>query len=165
MINWLHNIPSVWALLSTSDPMGGNGFNEMLFSIMRQYLIICLAALLAQEVLQDLTSVIIELYSSEPVSTFYKWENWGSEKWDDLSQISQPVSSRAGNGIQVFWLLSWYSFCFITLSCIFLPCAFMSFYSVHYLLKFQEEEWKFFIVILIRYQKTWNSYLNPSFLS
>ena len=68
----MHDIPSVWALLSISDLMGGDGFNEMLFSIMQECLIICLVTLLAQEVLQGLTLVITDLYSSEPVPTFYK---------------------------------------------------------------------------------------------
>lgn len=68
----MHNIPSVWARLSTSDPMGSNGFNEMLFSIMREYLMICLVTLLAQRILQYLTLVAMELYSPELAPTFSK---------------------------------------------------------------------------------------------
>lgn len=68
----MHEIPSVWVLLSISDLMGGDGFNEMLFAIMQECLIICLVTLLAQEVLQGPTLVITDLYSSEPVPTFYK---------------------------------------------------------------------------------------------
>lgn len=45
--------------------------NEMLFSIMWEYLIIFLGALLAEKMLEDLTLVIIELYSSKPGLTFY----------------------------------------------------------------------------------------------
>lgn len=71
----MHDIPSVWVLLSTSDLMGGDGFNEMLFSIIQECLIIGLVTLLAQKALQGLTLVITELYSSEAVPTFYKCEN------------------------------------------------------------------------------------------
>lgn len=92
----MHNIPTIWAPLSTSDPMGDNGFNEMLFSIMWKYLLICLATLLSQKVLQDLTLVITELYSSESVPTFYKWDNWGSEKWDDLPKSASQLGSELG---------------------------------------------------------------------
>lgn len=160
----MHDMPSVWVLLSISDPMGGDRFNEMLFSIMQECLIIFLVAFLAQEVLEGLTQVITGLYLSEPVPTFY-WETWGSEKWNDLPKIRQLVISRAGNRILVFWLLAWYSFYFITLNCTFPPLYFSVFLCSSLYAEVPRRGIEFFIIILIRCHKTWNSHLNPNFSS
>lgn len=161
----MHNIPSIWVLLSISDPMGGDGLKwNVVFYYVRVFDNL-LSGSLGTRSVTGLTLVITGLYLSQPVPIFYKWKNWGSKKGNDLPKIRQPVISRAGNRILVFWLLAWYSFYFITLNCTFSPLYASVFLCRSLYAEVPSRGIEFFMIILIRCHKTWNSHLNCNFSS
>lgn len=47
--------------------------------------------------------------SRQVLSPFYRWENWDSESWGDLANITQPVSDAAMNRLKCIWPQTPYS--------------------------------------------------------
>lgn len=156
-------IQQVFGLLCLPRTPGGwyVEWNAVFYYV--EYLVIFLGALLAEKMLQDLTVVIIDLYSSKPVLTFCSGKL--RLRWNYLPQISQPVSSRARHRIQVSWFLAWCSFYFIMLNNTFSPPYFSVLLGNSLYAEVPSRRIEFFIIILIRCHKTWNSHLNPNFHS